>query len=200
MQRRFAEAEQAVLATLRLDPQNPLALDNLAHLQFRRGAVENAIGSYHRAIEKRDGDEAETDHDALCLGLALRAAGRTEEAVAVMRSAAAALRARSRKTPTSEDDEAILVALLAGGGRTAEARARLARLEKGPEPTGATAAWFARAHVALGELDRASALYVRAVDTGYSDPYYVLIDPSLAAIRDRPEIDGLLPPGSAPPA
>jgi hypothetical protein len=46
-------------------------------------------------------------------------------------------------------------------------------------------------------VERAAAAYERAVDTGYDDPYYVLIDPSLAAIRDRPEIDRLIP-ASAP--
>lgn len=195
MQRRFAEAEDAMRATLRLDPHNPLALGNLAHMELRRGAAEEAVETYRRADEKKGGAD---DHDRLCLGLALRAAGRVKDAVVVMQAAAAAMQARAKGKPIDKGEEALLVALLSGAGRTGEARSHLTRLERGGEPTGATAAWLARAHVALGEPDRAAALYARAIATGVEDPYLVLIDPSLAAIRDRSEIDRLLPAGPAP--
>ena len=89
-----------------------------------------------------------------------------------------------------------MAALLAGSGRTAEARGHLGRVEKPEEPRAEAATWAARAYATLGETDRAAALYVRAVDTSYRDPYFVLIDPSLAAIRDRPEIDRLIPAGA----
>jgi uncharacterized protein HemY len=89
--------------------------------------------------------------------------------------------------------ETTLAALLAGAGRAAEARAHLARVEKAGEPKGEAAAWLARAYAALGEGERAAALYERAVVTGYGDPYYVLIDPTLAAVRNRPGIDRLIP-------
>jgi hypothetical protein len=53
--------------------------------------------------------------------------------------------------------------------------------------------WLARAYATLGDPARAATLYERAVLEGYRDPYFVLIDPTLAAIRDRPEIDRLIP-------
>jgi hypothetical protein len=49
----------------------------------------------------------------------------------------------------------------------------------------------------VGEVDRATVLAARALAAGTDDPYFILIDPSLAAIRDRPEIVRLLPAGSA---
>jgi eukaryotic-like serine/threonine-protein kinase len=198
MRRRFPEAEEGMRATLKLDPENPWALPNLAHLLLRRGAVADAVAAYRRLGQV--GPDArkrmDADHDALCLGLALRAAGEEAEARSVMRVAAEALRSRARGKPMGPVDEATLAALLAGAGRTAEARGHLARVEGGGEPKGDVAAWAARAHATLGETDRAAALYARAVDTGYGDPYFVLIDPSLAAIRDRPEIDRLVPAAS----
>ena len=201
MQRRFAEAEEGMRATLRLDPENPYALANLAHLLLRRGAAEEAIGVYRRL--EHVGPEARKqlspDHDALCLGLALRAAGRDAAAISTMRAASEAMRARVGREPADPIDQATLAALLAGAGRTADARGRLARVETLGEPKGTTAAWLARAYATLGEVDRAAALYASAVETGYGDPYYALIDPSLAPIRDRPEIDRLIPPRATAP-
>jgi len=195
MQRRFAEAEEGMRATLKLDPENPYALPNLAHLLLRRGAAAEAVAVYRRLdqVGAEARKQMSTDHDALCFGLALRAAGQEAEAVSVMRAAAEAMRARAGRKAMDPVDEVTLAALLAGAGRTAEARARLAHVEKPGEPKGETAAWLARAYATLGETDRAAALYERAIVTGYNDPYYVLIDPSLATIRDRPEIDRLIP-------
>ena len=200
MQRRFAEAEDGMRATLKLDAENPYALPNLAHLLLRRGQASEAVEIYRRMEQvgaESSGPGSSRDHEALCLGLALRAAGQEAEAVSVMHEAAQAMRARAGRKPLDPADEAKLAALLAGAGKTAEARASLARVERSGEPKGATAAWLARAYATLGEADRAAALYERAVATGYDDPYYVLIDPSLAAIRDRPEIDRLVPARAA---
>jgi eukaryotic-like serine/threonine-protein kinase len=200
MQRRFAEAEEGMRRALKLDPQHPYALPNLAHLQLRRGAAGEAVATYRKldAMKPEARKQTSPDHDALCLGLALRTAGREQEAVSVMLRTAATARARAAGLAPAPAGEALLAALLAGGGRTSEARALLARVEKSGEPAGDTAAWLARAHAVLGEPDQAMALYERAVTTGYGDPFFVLIDPTLAAIRDRPEIDRLLPAGSPP--
>jgi tetratricopeptide (TPR) repeat protein/tRNA A-37 threonylcarbamoyl transferase component Bud32 len=195
MQRRFAEAEEGMRSVLKLDPENPYALPNLAHLLLRRGAVSEAVVAYRRLdqVGAEVRRRMNPDHDALCLGLALRAAGQEAEAAAVMRAAAQAMRARLGRKSMDPIEEATLSALLAGAGQAAEARARLGRVERSGEPKGETAAWLARAHATLGETDRAAALFERAVATGYGDRYYVLIDPGLAAIRDRPEIDRLVP-------
>jgi tetratricopeptide (TPR) repeat protein len=196
MQRRYAEAEEGMRATLKLDAENPWALPNLAHLLLRRGALADALAVYRRLGKASPAARKwmSTDHDALCFSIALRAAGREAEAVSVARAAAAAMRARLAGRPMDVGDQALLAALLAAGGRTAEGRALLARAEARGSARGEEAAWLARAHAVLGETDRAAALYARAVETGLRDPYYVLIDPSLASIRERPEIDRLVPP------
>ena len=116
-----------------------------------------------------------------------------------MQAAADALLARSGRTPMDPFEQATWATLLAGAGRTAEARSLLARTERARELKGGALAWLARAHTTLGDPDMATALFVRAVGTGYGDPYFVLIDPSLAAVRDRPEIDRLIPADAEPP-
>jgi tetratricopeptide (TPR) repeat protein len=196
MQRRFGEAEEQMRVTLRLDPGHPYALPNLAHLLLRRGAVAEALALY-RGLADVSPDARKSmspEHDALCLGLALQAGGEEAEARSVMSAAADAMRAPAPRAPLDAVQQATLAALLAGAGRTGAARALLARSERSARVEGDAAAWLARAHATLGETNRAAALFVRAVDTGYGDPYYVLIDPSLAPIRDRPEIDRLVPP------
>jgi tetratricopeptide (TPR) repeat protein len=197
MQRRFPEAEEGMRATLKLDPENAYALANLAHLLLRRGATAEAIVLYRRLllVSPEARKSMDPDDDALCLGLALRANGQDAEARSVMQKGVDAMRARAGHKPMTVIEEAKLAALLAGAGKKAESQSILARAEQAGQATGDAAAWLARAHATLGDADRASALFVRAVETGYRDPYYVLIDPSLAPIRDRPAIDRLVPPG-----
>jgi len=103
---------------------------------------------------------------------------------------------RAPRKPAGDGDEALRAALLAVAGRAGEARAVLAPTEKNRDPAVRDLLWFARAHAALGETDRAAALAERALAAGVDDAYFVLIDPSLASIRDRPEIDRLLPAGA----
>lgn len=197
MERRFAEAEEQMKATLRIAPSHPRAQANLAHLQLRRGAVEEAIAGYRGLSSAVPSGSAE--HNALCLGLALRAAGRRAEATAATLPAAEAMKARGRRSPLDAGDQGLLAALLAVAGRTAEARNALARAGRGGEPPGPNTLWIARGYAAVGDDARAAALVESALAPGIKDdPYLVLIDPSLAAIRDRPEIDRLIPAGSGP--
>jgi len=194
-ERRFTEAEQELRATLRIDQSLARARANLAHLQLRRGAFEEAIVSYRRL------SAPSAEHDALCLGLALRAGGRRAEAAAVTRAAAEAMKARGRRSSLDSGDEGLLAALLAVAGQTAEARAALARAGRGGERPGPNTLWVARGYAAVGDDDRAAALVESALAPGIEDdPYLVLIDPSFVAIRDRPEIDRLLPAGVVEPA
>jgi tetratricopeptide (TPR) repeat protein len=74
MQRRFGEAEEGMRATLRLDPENPYALPNLAHLLLRRGrqprrGVYRRLGGWGAPWMSRP-------RRPMCLGLASVPAGR----------------------------------------------------------------------------------------------------------------------------
>jgi tetratricopeptide (TPR) repeat protein len=197
MQRRFAEAEEGMEATLRIDPSHRRARANLAHLQMRRGALEGAIASY-RGLSSPPASDS-TEYDALCLGLALRAAGRRAEATAVPLAAAESMKARGRRSPLDAGDEGLLAALLAVAGRGVEAKAILARAALAGEPPGPNTLWLARGFAAVADADKAAALVESALAAGReADPYFVLVDPSLAAVRDRPGVDRLLPPGVRP--
>jgi hypothetical protein len=46
----------------------------------------------------------------------------------------------------------------------------------------------------IGEPELAIAALEKAYEAGYTDRYYALIDPMLAAIADHPEMDRLAPP------
>ena len=119
MQRRFAEAEDGMRATLKLDSENPYALPNLAHLLLRRGAMTDALAVYRRLA--RVGPEArkrmDVDHDTLSHGLALRTAGQEAEAVSVMLAAADAIRVRAGQKTPSPVDQAARAALLGAAGK-----------------------------------------------------------------------------------
>ena len=197
MQRRFPEAEEAMRQALKLDSLHRWARPNLAHLQLRRGALDEAIAGYKDLLRL---DPASQEHGALCLGLALRAAGHRAESAAVTRAAAEAMMARGRRSPLDSADEGLVAALLAVAGRPADARAHLARAERSRDPSGLDGLWLARGYAALGEDDRAVALVEHVLTAGTPDPYFVLLDPSLATIRERPEIDRLLPTGAGPPS
>ena len=87
----------------------------------------------------------DVDHDALCYGLALRAAGQEAEAASVMRAAAEATRARARTKPAGPVDQADARGAARRAGRPVEARSLLVRVEGAGEPKGDVAAWLARA-------------------------------------------------------
>jgi hypothetical protein len=198
MQRRFPEAEEAMRATLKLDPVHPYALPNLAHLLLGRGAAAEAETVYRDVLAKARAGELRTgvEHATLCLGLALKAQGREDEAQRVLREAVAALRAReARPTPIAR---AHLAALLAAAGRPAEARALAARVASAPGLGPGDRHVLAKAYAQLGDRDRALRLWEEAITGGYDDPYAVVIDPALASIRDDPAVERLVPP--VPPA
>ena len=189
MQRRFAEAEEGMRAIPEARPREPVRAAEprppapAAGSRGRGGGGLPPAGPGRRrgAQEAQPGPRCAVPRARPPRG---RAGGRGASQLCAQRPRPCARgQAAGLRPPVVE---AQLAALLAGAGRTAEARAHLSKAEAAGEAKGETAAWLARAHVALGELHRATALYEHAVLTGYGDPYYVLIDPTLAAIRDRP--------------
>jgi tetratricopeptide (TPR) repeat protein len=200
MQRRFAEAEDGMRATLEINSSHAWALPNLGHLLLRRGAADEAVEVYQEVLERAGRGMLQTDaaHVSLCLGLALRAAGREAEVRPVVETALRALAARSgERTPA---EQALRAALLAVGGRASEARGLLGPLMKRERPSANL--WFslARAWAVLGERERALTCLERAAALGYDDMHMILVGPSFASIRDDPAVERLAPrrpvPGS----
>ncbi len=200
MQRRFAEAEEATRATLKLDPVHAYALPTLGHLLLRRGAAAEAADVLRKVVDKARAGELRTgvEHAALCLALALRAEGRAEEAQRVLLDAVAVARAKQREATPSPGERALLAALLAAAGRVVEADALADQAASDPRVGVEDRLCVAQAYAQAGDKGRALRLWEEAVSGGYGDPYSVLTDPALASIRDDPAVGRLLPP--VPPA
>ena len=194
-QRRFAEAEEGTRATLKLDPYNPYALPNLGHLQLRRGAAADAVATYQQILKFLSEGRLKTDiaHIELSLGLALAASGKSAEACRILVDAANRVRTRDRTRPLPPDDEAMVATMLAAAGRKDEARSLAARASRQAEGSIDVSFELARAWALLGDRAQAIRNLERAFAAGYSDPYFILIDPPLAALQDDPAVERLAP-------
>jgi tetratricopeptide (TPR) repeat protein/tRNA A-37 threonylcarbamoyl transferase component Bud32 len=194
-ERRFAEAEDGMRATLKLDPIHQSALPNLGHLLYRRGAPKEAAAIYREVIkEAREGRlKTGIEHAELSLGLALAAAGETAEARRTLVEAADRIRAHARNKPLPPDDEAMIATMLAGAGRKDEARA-LAE-SAGRHAAGSIDVNYelARAWAVMGDRARAIRYLEGAFAAGYDDCYLIVVDPSLASLQDDPAIEKLAP-------
>jgi tetratricopeptide (TPR) repeat protein len=195
MQRRFAEAEAAVRAVLKLDPDHAYARPNLGDLLLRRGAAAEAADVLRSVLDEARAGTLRTgvEHAALSLALALRAQGREDEARRVLAEAVAAARAAQRREPPTAAKQALLAALLAAAGRQGEARRLADRAAADPRLSADDRYCLAQAYAQAGDEERALAAWERAVSDGFGDPYFVLVDPALASIRDDPAVDRLVP-------
>jgi tetratricopeptide (TPR) repeat protein len=130
--RRFGEAEDALRATLKLDPSHRYALPNLGHLQLRRGAAAEAVATYRQVLKLAADGRSETasDHVWLSLGLAQAAAGQATEARRTLLDAVEKIRGRAGTKPLRPQDEVSIAELLAVAGRHDEARSMADRLAK----------------------------------------------------------------------
>ncbi len=199
-ERRFAEAEEGMRTTLALDPSNGYALPNLGHLQFRRGAAADAVATYRRVLTLLGEGRLKTDleHAQLSLGLALSAAGDEGEARETLVEAVGRIRAGSRNRPLPPQQQAIVAWMLAAAGRKEEARLLAegaARYAKGNTDVSYE---LARAWALLGDRSRAVRCLEEAWAAGYSNPYFILIDPAFAVLQGDPAIEKLAPRYPAP--
>ena len=193
MRRKFTEAEEAMRAALELDREHRYALPNLGHLLLRRGAAAEAVSTYRRVVKQAGPDLEASAHATLCLSLALEAAGQRDEARRVGTGLASAYLALRRKAALSIEGEAFLAVVQAAAGQRDEAGTRAARLEG--RATSVDAQYhLARVYALLGEPDRAAAWLERAFASGHGDPFLILVNPPLAALRDHPVVDRLLAP------
>jgi tetratricopeptide (TPR) repeat protein len=193
--RRFAEAEDGMRATLKLEPSNQYALPNLGHLLYRRGAPKEAVAIYREVIKQGKEGRLKTgiEHAELSLGLALAAAGEIAEAHRTLVEAADRIRARARKKPLPPENEAMVATVLAAAGRKDEARA-LAE-SAGRHAAGSIDVNYelARTWAVMGDRARAIRYLEGAFAAGYDDPYMIVIDPPLTSLQDDPAIEKLAP-------
>jgi tetratricopeptide (TPR) repeat protein len=196
-QRRFAEAEEAMRATLKLDPVHPYALPNLAHLLLRREATQEAVTVYREIVklEKEGRIKTGLPHLTLSLGLALAAAGDAAGSRRTILEGAEQLRAGGGKRDLPAPDQALLAAMLAHAGRLDEARSLADRVARRAGLAVDVHYELARAFVALGEQARARSHLEQAYAAGYGDGYFPLIDPALGDLRSDPDLERLAPRG-----
>jgi tetratricopeptide (TPR) repeat protein/tRNA A-37 threonylcarbamoyl transferase component Bud32 len=193
-ERRFAEAEDAMRATLKLDPSHTFALPNLAHLLSRRAAWNEAVTTYREIMGQLKEGRLKTDlgHLELCLGLALAANGEDAEARRRLLDAADGIHARARSRALPREEQAIRASLLAAAGRKDEARTLAESAGRG-EPTLDVSYELARTWALLGDRRRALLCLGQAFAAGYRDTYFILIDPPFASIRNDPSFETLAP-------
>ena len=193
-QRRFEEAEAGMRKVLEIDEDNAYGQSNLAHLLHRGGAFGEAVELFREIHERsHSSDSVTTDsYDSLCLGLALQGAGRRDEASAVLEDELADIEARAIEDP--EGGEAKRKAcILAALGRSREARDLALEAEKNAAGNSQTLMILAEVHALIGDPDRAIALIEQSFEAGYADPYFILTNPPLKSLQERPELDVLAP-------
>jgi len=198
--RRFAEAEDEMRAALALDPAHVYALPNLGHLLLRRGAVDEAVEVYQDVLDRSRAGSLQTSdaHTVLCLGLALEAAEKGDLARRVLLEGAEKLEPRDRTDPLDVGYQGLRAAQLAAAGREEEARDLLRVLAREEEASSSLHLGLARGWSVLGERERAIRHLERAVAAGFEDVYFILIDPPVAAVRDDPAVERLVPAAAAP--
>jgi tetratricopeptide (TPR) repeat protein len=186
-------AERTARALMALLPDNANAAHGLAWSLVMQRRFPDVLAKA-RAGQLRTG----VAHATLCLALALRAQGREDEAQEVLLEAVATARREQRGKSPTPGERVLLAALLAAAGRSAEARALADRTASSPTLDADDRHSLALAYAQVRDLERARHLWQEALEGGYGDPYAILVDPALAAIRDDPAVDRLLPP--VPPA
>jgi serine/threonine-protein kinase len=196
-QRRFEEAEDQMRRVLELDPGHSYGRANLAHLLFRRGGFEEAERIYRENWERSHPEDA-TDaavFDTLCLALTLQRLERRADARELLERELEQMRGFELVRPLERDESAYRAGLLAAAGRVDEADRVIDEVVSTGELSPQTLMILSRVAALAGDLDRAVEMLQLAFERGFEDPYYILIDPTLQGLQDRPEIDRLVPPG-----
>jgi tetratricopeptide (TPR) repeat protein len=186
---RFEQAERGMREVLDTLPLHAYALPNLGHLLMHRDAAAEAAAVYRDLLAKARARQinVSTADTALFLGLALAADGRQPEARQAYEAEIDSLVPATAKV-RNPYNLATLSSLYAAAGRRREA----ARVAAELLPKFAENPWIlytlARTHALLGELDAAADLLRRSRAAGYDQPYFVLVDPALRALKDHPVI------------
>jgi tetratricopeptide (TPR) repeat protein len=193
--RRFDEAEEEMRAVLELDPTHVYATNNLAHLLFRRGAFSEAEAMYRTRWQVSQESEwvDRSSYDSLRLAITLKNLDRWDEAWMIIEDEFSGFRQYAEGRDLDHADAALGSCILAALGRTEEATEQIRQLAVDPDATANGLYGLAKACALIGDLDRAEEMLVRAMDAGWGDPYFILIDPLLYALQDRPIIDELAP-------
>jgi Flp pilus assembly protein TadD len=83
--------------------------------------------------------------------------------------------------------------LLAAVGKNRQAMAQTSEIEDMAPLDSSALSILAGAYVLMGDLDQALLHLDQAYELGHEDPYFILINPPLRGLQERPEIRDLAP-------
>lgn len=188
---RWAEAEDAIRAALEREPSETANLATLANLLLLQDRPDEALAVFGRCLARARAENAFVPFYMLMESIALRAAGRADEADARATEALEHRRAAvaNYTNPSGPRDSLDLAVMYAEAGRLEEARREIAEAlaHRQPIESHAGRVHLGEAYAAIGETDRAAATVAAAIADGYpANPYRLRIQPTLRAIRDHP--------------
>jgi serine/threonine protein kinase/Flp pilus assembly protein TadD len=185
---RTDEALVELRRTLELDPRDPYALPNLAHVLYATGADNEAAVRYRELYDlvvsgEHRGFRWSAARD-LCV--AWSSIGEGSRAWDLARREAEVYRASLGEGPFGAKDYLALAQLAAAVGDAGMARDHMdVALRLGVEDPIA-AMYLAQAYASLGEREQALREVMRALETGYPYPYLPLVLPALRSLRQEP--------------
>ena len=197
-QEKFEEAEKALRKAVELEPRHPYALPNLAHMLLVSGKASEAVPFYRKVIElgSAGGMAGHPAKNAFDLALALRQAGKREEANRVV-AEGRALMLKELGTAKPDASESLMLAELSAFlGKRSEAQAYLRGGLAADGEDRYILLYAAEVYATLGQASQAVETLKKALERGYPDPYFPVIMPDFLPIRKNPDFRALFQLGN----
>jgi tetratricopeptide (TPR) repeat protein len=194
VQEKFPEAEKALRKAMELEPGHPYAMPNLAHMLLASGRAAEAVPLYRkiRELGPEGGMGGDPEVNAFDLAVALAAAGSRDEAVKVAAEAEAlTLKNHGPGKPDSEAWLYLLGELSVIMGKTEAARAYLNKALDAKAEDPDSLVDLAGLYASLGQAVPAVSALQKAIEKGYSEPFFPVILPDFLPIRKDPAFRAL---------
>ena len=188
VQEKFPEAEKELRKAVELEPGHPYALPNLAHMLLAAGKAAEAVPIYRRVCElgPKGGMFGHPAKNAFDLASALKEAGNRREAERVASEAQAEMLKDFGTTKPDARNNILLGKLSTISGKAGEAQAYLNRALAAAATDANAILDLAGLYAQLGQVEQAVGLLKKALDRGYSDPFFPVILPDYLPIRKDP--------------
>jgi tetratricopeptide (TPR) repeat protein len=176
------EALEVIRSAREQDPRSPLISSALAHHYYYRRNFDDAIREYHHAIEL----DSAFLVARLGLGMTYSAVGQHQEAI---EQANAAVDIAGEDVPVVRSVRAFT---LARAGKTAEARAMLAQLERDRSTRYIAPHFLALVYAGLGDDERALTALEEAFKERSGAMLYLTLEPPLERLYEEPRFRALV--------
>jgi len=192
-QGKYGEGEKELKKALAIEPDNPYALPNLAHVLYASGKAAEAVPFYVRIGEVGKMRKAGNTllWDTVALALAQRDSGRAAEAAKTCGSIRGELEKEAAGAKAGVDEWTSLGVLAAASGDFGKADACLQKI-RAADPKNARALMnLAELYALLGRTGSAMETLKKSLDAGFSDYFFPVILPAFQSIRSEPEFRAL---------